>query len=126
MKIVSICNQKGGVGKTTTAITLSSFLGLSGHKTLLVDLDPQGNSTSGVGVDKNSIKSSVYHVVLDNTKIDEAIHKTQIEGLDLLPSNIDLTGAEVELSSAIGREIKLKKSLVCIADKYEFVVIDCP
>lgn len=126
MKIVTICNQKGGVGKTTTAITLASFLALSGKKTLLVDLDPQGNSTSGLGIDKRSLEFSVYHALMDATKAQETVISTQLQNLFLLPSNIHLTGAEVELVNEIGRESKLKKALNPLQGSYEFAIIDCP
>lgn len=126
MKIISICNQKGGVGKTTTAITLASFLALGGKKTLLVDLDPQGNSTSGMGIDKRALQISVYHGLMDAIQTHSAIIPTQIQGLSLLPSNIHLTGAEVELVSEMGREAKLKKALASVEEHYDYAVIDCP
>ena len=126
MKTIAICNQKGGVGKTTTAITLASFLALGNRKTLLVDLDPQGNSTSGLGIDKRSLEKSVYHTLMDGAQLSEVIRSTQIDKLSLLPSNIELTGAEVELVSEIGRETKLKKAIAQVQDQYEFTIIDCP
>lgn len=126
MKTVSICNQKGGVGKTTTAITLASFLAINGKKTLLVDLDPQGNTTSGLGIDKRALELSVYHALMEPGRINEVLISTQIENLTLLPSNINLTGAEVELVNEIGRETKLKKALQSAKDQFEFCIIDCP
>ncbi len=126
MKIISICNQKGGVGKTTTAITLASFLALSGKKTLLIDLDPQGNATSGLGIDKRALELSTYNVLMDPSKIQQAIHSTQIDNLSLVPSNINLTGAEIELVNEIGRETKLKKAMAQIQNDYDFGIIDCP
>ncbi len=126
MKIVSICNQKGGVGKTTTAITLAAFLALNGKKTLLVDLDPQGNTTSGLGIDKSALERSVYDALVDAGQIQSSIISTQVNGLSLLPSNIHLTGAEVELVNEIGRESKLKKALHALQNAYDFVIIDCP
>jgi chromosome partitioning protein len=126
MKIISVCNQKGGVGKTTTAITLASFLALNGRKTLIVDLDPQGNCTSGVGVDKNALEGSVYDVLMDQSDIMTVIRETQIKDLSILPSTISLTGAEIELVSELGRESRLKKALTNPRESFEFVIIDCP
>ena len=126
IKIVAICNQKGGVGKTTTAITLSAFLALSGKRTLLVDLDPQGNSTSGLGVDKRSLKQSVYHLLMEPNTARDVLVQTGVENLSLLPSNIELTGSEVELVSEIGREQRLKKALLNLGEDFDFIVIDCP
>jgi chromosome partitioning protein len=126
MKIISICNQKGGVGKTTTAITLASFLALNGKKTLLVDLDPQGNSTSGLGIDKRNLETSIYNVLMDPSKILSAILPTQVANLSILPSNINLTGAEIELVNEIGRETRLKKALSQVQNDFEFGIIDCP
>ena len=102
-KIITICNQKGGVGKTTTAVNLSAFFALSGKKTLLVDADPQGNATSGVGIDKNTVEQTIYHALLDKSTIESIIRPTNIERLSIIPSNLNLTGAEVELVGAIGR-----------------------
>ena len=125
-KIISICNQKGGVGKTSTAISLSSCLALEGKKCLLIDLDPQGNATSGVGVDKNSIEKSIYHSLLEDTKLSEIIRPSCVDNLFLVPSNVNLSGAEVELVSEMGREGKLKKILSQVDPSFEYVFIDCP
>jgi len=125
-KVIAITNQKGGVGKTTTAINLASCLAVAEKKTLLIDIDPQGNSTSGVGVDKNLVEMSTYDVLLGNANIDQAIRETEINFLSLLPSNINLVGAEIELVGAPEREHRLKNALEPIRDNYDYVIIDCP
>jgi len=125
-KIISICNQKGGVGKTTTAVNLSAFLALDGRKTLLIDADPQGNATSGVGIDKNAVEYTIYHGLLGKATINDIITQTNIENLFIIPSNLDLIGAEVELVGAIGREYKLKNALTNIKDSFDFIIIDSP
>jgi len=125
-KIIAIANQKGGVGKTTTAVNLSACLGVKGKKVLVIDIDPQGNTTSGFGVDKNSVKRSIYDVIINEIPIEDTMLETQIKGLYLSPSNINLAGAEVELVSVISRETRLKNALEEIKDKFDFIVIDCP
>ncbi len=125
-KIIAICNQKGGTGKTTSAINLSSYLALAGKKVLLIDLDPQANTTSGMGVNKHNIQKSTYHVLLEELDIHEIIQSTAINNLYLAPSNLDLTGAEVELVGAMGREYHLKKSLAKERDNFDFIIIDSP
>lgn len=125
-KIIAICNQKGGTGKTTTAVNLSAALAAAGQKVLLVDMDPQGNATSGVGINKNEIKYSAYEVVLNKIPVDQSIYKTCISNLDLIPCNIHLTGAEIELVGVLSRENRLKKSLLAIQNQYDFILIDSP
>jgi chromosome partitioning protein len=125
-KIISICNQKGGVGKTTTAINLSAYLAVLGKTVLLIDSDPQGNCTSGIGFNKQEISKSIYDILIDELDTKQVILKTNIENLSLIPSNQDLSGAEVELVSVLGRENRLKKALAVISNEYDFVIIDCP
>jgi len=125
-RVIAVANQKGGVGKTTTSINLAACLGVLGEKVLLIDIDPQGNSTSGVGIDKMMIKKTIYNVLVNEEPIEENIIETEYENLYILPSNIQLAGAEVELVPAISREHKLKNAIEGIRDKYDFIIIDCP
>jgi len=124
--IVAICNQKGGVGKTTTAINLSTYLALSGKKILLVDIDPQANATSGFGVDKESVAEGTYHLLMEEVGLEKIVRQTAVQNLFLAPSNRDLMGAEVELVSQLGREGRLKKALLSAAEQYDFIFIDSP
>ena len=126
VKVIAIANQKGGVGKTTTAVNLSACLADLGKKVLLVDLDPQGNSTSGFGFDKTKIKQSIYDVLVNDVPTDNVILKTQIDNLMILPATIQLAGAEIELVSIMSRETKLKRVLDKVKYNYEYVIIDCP
>ncbi|OLA86691.1 MAG: chromosome partitioning protein ParA [Roseburia sp. 40_7] len=125
-RIIAIANQKGGVGKTTTAINLSACLAESGKKVLTIDTDPQGNTTSGLGVDKDELENTVYELMLDECTIKESLVKTEFENLDLIPSNVNLAGAEIELLGINEKEYILKNAVDYIKDDYDFVIIDCP
>ncbi len=125
-RIIAVANQKGGVGKTTTAINISSYLASHGKKILLIDNDPQGNATSGLGINKKNIEVSIYDVLINEVPIKDTELATSIENLKLCPSNIQLAGAEVELVTEISREMKLKRALEDIRERFDFIIIDCP
>lgn len=125
-RVIAIANQKGGVGKTTTAINLSSCLASLGKKVLALDLDPQGNMTSGLGVDKDEIEYSVYDLIIGSIEIEECICKDVLENMDVLPSNIDLSAAEIELIDVDNKEYIIKNELEKIKNNYDFIIIDCP
>ena len=125
-RIIAIANQKGGVGKTTTAINLSASLASLGKKVLALDLDPQGNMTSGLGVDKDQVGNSVYDLIIGQTGIEECICKEVIENLDVLPSNINLSAAEIELIGVENKEYIIRNEMEKVKDRYDFVIIDCP
>lgn len=125
-RIIAIANQKGGVGKTTTAINLSASLASLGKKVLAIDMDPQGNMSSGLGVDKNEVEKTVYDLIIGNIGIEECIYEEVIENLDVLPSNIDLSAAEIELIGVDNKEYILRDEVNKEKEKYDFIIIDCP
>lgn len=125
-RIIAIANQKGGVGKTTTAINLSASLASFGKKVLAIDMDPQGNMSSGLGVDKNEVEKTVYDLIIGNIGIEECIYEEVIENLDVLPSNIDLSAAEIELIGVDNKEYILRDEVNKVKEKYDFIIIDCP
>ncbi len=125
-KIISVANQKGGVGKTTTSVNISASIASKGKKVLLVDLDPQGNATSGVGIDKGAVNSSVYDLISNNAQVNDVIKKTDFKNLYILPSNISLAGAEIEMVDMENRMFKIKDILTPIKKDYDYIFIDCP
>lgn len=125
-RIIAVANQKGGVGKTTTSINLSACLAEMGQKVLTIDMDPQGNTTSGLGIDKNQVENTVYELILEDISVEDCIQQSAMEGLDVIASNINLSGAEVELISLENKEYLLKGKIESVRDNYDFVIIDCP
>lgn len=125
-RIIAVANQKGGVGKTTTSINLSASLAELGQRVLTIDMDPQGNTTSGLGIDKNQVENTVYELILEEASVEECINNSVMKGLDVIASNINLSGAEVELISIDNKEFLLKEKVDVLKDKYDFIIIDCP
>ena len=124
--IVAIANQKGGVGKSTTAINLGAGLALQGEKVLIVDLDPQGNTSSGLGIDRSRIELSTYEVLIDEVSMDDAVEPTSVRDLHVVPATIELAGAEIELVSVFSRETRLAAALKPVLEDYDFILVDCP
>lgn len=125
-RIIAVANQKGGVGKSTTAINLSACLAERGKRVLTIDIDPQGNTTSGLGVDKNSVENTLYELLLGEAEIQDVIVKDVVENVDLVPSNVNLSGAEIELIGMEGKEYILKKILDSVRYNYDYIIMDCP
>ncbi len=125
-RIIAVANQKGGVGKTTTTINLSACLAEQGQKVLVIDVDPQGNTTSGLGIDKNNTENTVYELMLGEASINDCIYKSVMDDLDVIPSNVNLAGAEIDLIDIDDREYILKKIVDSLKEKYDFILLDCP
>jgi chromosome partitioning protein len=125
-RIIALVNQKGGVGKSTTAVNLGAALAVLGKRVLVVDTDPQGNTTTGFGIDKGSVKRDIYHVLMQEASIEDAIVQTEIDNLQVVPATINLAGADMELVAALSRETRLRQALVPIAPRYDYVFVDCP
>lgn len=125
-RVIAIANQKGGVGKTTTAVNLSACIAVKGKKVLIIDVDPQGNTTSGLGIDKKGVQNSTYDVIINGEEMRDSLLATAIDKLKICPSNIDLVGAEIELVSVISREMRLKEAVNSVRDDFDYILIDCP
>lgn len=125
-KIISIANQKGGVGKTTTSVNLGACLAYIGKRVLLIDIDPQGNATSGVGIEKADVDNCIYDLIVEDVNVEKVIKSTKLENLDVIPATIQLAGAEIELVPTISREVRLKRAIEVIKPNYDYILIDCP
>ena len=125
-KIIAIANQKGGVGKTTTAINLSACLAEKGQKVLAIDMDPQGNMTSGLGIDKDEVEKNIYDLMIGQVGVEEVLQKETIENLDIIPTSIDLSAAEIELIGVDDKEFIIRNAIAPIKDNYDYIIIDCP
>ena len=126
LRVITVANQKGGVGKTTTTVNIAAALAMGGLRVLVIDLDPQGNATTGLGVDKAGLQRTIYHVLLEGVRIEDVRIRTDLEFLELVPSDIDLVGAEIELVARGDRENRLKQALAPVKENYDFIIIDCP
>ena len=126
VNVISVANQKGGVGKTTTTINLAASIADRGYRVLIVDIDPQGNATSGLGIEKSEIDQDIYNVLIDEVPLKETIHHTSNKKLDIVPATINLSGAETELISMMARETRLKSAIDTVNDDYDFIFVDCP
>lgn len=125
-RVIAVANQKGGVGKTTTTVNLGACLAELGYRTLVIDLDPQGNASSGLGIDKRNLETSMYHVIVHETPLDDCIEPSAVKNLFVAPASLDLAGAEIELVPAFSREYRLSRAIAAVVDDYDFVLIDCP
>ncbi|WP_078543258.1 ParA family protein [Litchfieldia alkalitelluris] len=125
-KIIAIANQKGGVGKTTTSVNLSACLAYIGKRVLLVDIDPQGNATSGTGIEKAEVDQCIYDILVEDVEVQHVVKPTAVENLSIIPATIQLAGAEIELVPTISREVRLKRALEAVKDNYDYIIIDCP